>query len=209
MQNVTYAEIIMSQKVAFIFSTLIRTISMHDLDSQDLTCILCPSSRHGLGRVLGHRVETTEKGILVAKPKSCPACAGQQRECQLSETQQKTGSLKILLVVAPWCKLASNSTPVDAINTSGGCHCNAEPKAWKERYFILSFLNKGIRQLETANIFLQCADPQFKTLKIVFTFLVQKSPSFIKKYINVSLRSCSIQGLCILSIQEGRSHLLL
>lgn len=75
MQNVNYAEIIMSQKGnVYVFYTN-RTISVCDLVSQDLRCILCPSSRQELGRVLGHRVETTEKGIIVAKPKSCPACA--------------------------------------------------------------------------------------------------------------------------------------
>lgn len=54
MQNVTYAEIIMSQKGnVYIFYISKDNQCVCGLDSQDLRRISCPSSRQGHGRVLG------------------------------------------------------------------------------------------------------------------------------------------------------------
>lgn len=52
----------------FLFSVPIRTTNARDLDSYDFSCILRPVSRQEFDRVLGHRVETIEKGIVMAKP---------------------------------------------------------------------------------------------------------------------------------------------
>lgn len=136
----------------FTFSTPIMMTKVCDVDSQDLRCISYPSSRQEHGRVFGHRAETAEKDV--AKPKIVPclcwAAEGMPAQQDPTEGRQPKDSVGCRSLVQT---LANIPSPMDAINTSGGCHCNAEPKAGEESDFILYFLNKGIGQLDTGNTF--------------------------------------------------------
>lgn len=122
---------------------------------------------------------------------------------------------KVLIVPSP----ASSRLMQTLANSSNPFRCcwhlyRLPPRCWapgrkRELFDIFFFLNN------TAITFWHYADPQFKTLKIVFTSLLQKNPSFIKKWSKslsnklTYLTAFSSTALSIASIRAAQGHLLL